>query len=160
MSNIQKASNLDLIMELMFDGECRMVKSLVDDELIDTRLIWELLASRAGRLPINKLEYWYEWFIDEATFEKTSDKNLLIRLHDFKCNYVKPMWNIKNNFFEASYCLWLVQSSHSHFSDSGTRTRCFQEFNLFCCRYPTQNSISMRITTKSPDNIPAHDFIL
>lgn len=56
MFNIQKASNL----ELMFDGECRMVKSLVDDEPIDTRLISKLLASRTGKLPINKIEYWYE----------------------------------------------------------------------------------------------------
>ena len=91
MPNIQKASNLELIIELMFDGECRMVKSLVDEEPVDTRLICKLLASRTGRLPINKLEYWYEWFIDEATLEKTTDKNLLKKLHDFKCNYDKPM---------------------------------------------------------------------
>ena len=77
MPNIQKASNLELIIELMFDGECRMVKSLVDEEPVNTRLICKLLASRTGRLPINKLEYWYEWFIDEATLEKTSNKNLL-----------------------------------------------------------------------------------
>ena len=50
MPNIQKASNLELIIELMFDGECRMVKSLVDDEPIDTRLICKLLASRTGEI--------------------------------------------------------------------------------------------------------------
>lgn len=91
MPNIQKASNLELIIELMYDGECRMVESLVDEEPVDTRLICKLLASRTGKLPINKFEYWYEWFIDEATLEKTSDKNILKKLYDFKCNYDKPM---------------------------------------------------------------------
>jgi len=91
MTNIEKASNLELLIELMYEGKSRMVESLVDEEPVDIKFIYQLLASRTGKSFGNKFEYWYEWFIDEATLEKTSDKNLLKKLHDFKCNYDKPM---------------------------------------------------------------------
>ena len=49
MTNIEKASNLELLIELMYDGKSRMVESLIDEEPIDTESIYKLLASRTGK---------------------------------------------------------------------------------------------------------------
>lgn len=84
MTNIEKASNLELLIELMYDGKSRMVESLVNEEPIDTELVYKLLTFRTGNLFGNKFEYWYEWFIDETTNETASEKHILKWLHDFK----------------------------------------------------------------------------
>ena len=96
MTNIQKASNLELLIELMYDGKSRMVESLVGEEPIDTESIYKLLISRTGKSFGNKFECWYEWFIDEATNEKASDKHTLKWLHDFKYEFENLMQGVSN----------------------------------------------------------------
>jgi len=91
MANIEKASNLELLIELMYDGKSRMVESLVDEEPVDTKFIYQLLASRTGKSFGNKFEYWYEWFIDGSTNETASEKHALKWLHDFKHQFEKLM---------------------------------------------------------------------
>jgi hypothetical protein len=91
MTNIEKASNLELLIELMYDGKSRMVESLVDEEPVDTKFIYQLLASRTGKSFGNKFEYWYEWFIDGSTNETASEKHALKWLHDFKHQFEKLM---------------------------------------------------------------------
>jgi hypothetical protein len=91
MTNIEKASNLELLIELMYDGKSRMVESLVDEEPVDTKFIYQLLASRTGKSFGNKFEYWYEWFIDSSTNETASEKHALKWLHDFKHQFEKLM---------------------------------------------------------------------
>ena len=91
MTNIEKASNLELLIELMYDGKSRMVESLVDEEPVDTNFIYQLLASRTGESFGNKFEYWYEWFIDGSTNETASEKHALKWLHDFKYEFEKLM---------------------------------------------------------------------
>ena len=91
MTNIEKASNLELLIELMYDGKSRMVESLVDEEPVDTKFIYQLLASRTGKSFGNKFEYWYEWFIDGSTNETASEKHALKWLHDFKHEFEKLM---------------------------------------------------------------------
>ena len=96
MNNIEKASNLELLIELMYDGKSRMVESLVDEEPVDTKFICQLLASRTGKSFSNKFEYWYEWFIDESTNETASEKYALKWLHDFKYEFEKLMQRADN----------------------------------------------------------------
>jgi len=114
MTNIEKASNLELLIELMYDGKSRMVESLIDEEPIDTESIYKLLASRTGKSFGNKFECWYEWFIDEATNEESSEKHTLEWLHDFKYEFEKLMHGVSNeschqNFSEGQIPL---QSGH------------------------------------------------
>jgi hypothetical protein len=71
-----------------------MVESLIDKEPIDTGLIYKLLASRTGKPPSDEFEYWYEWFVDEATNETDSDKDTIKWLNDFKCKFDKLMGRI------------------------------------------------------------------
>lgn len=94
MTNIEKLSNFELLIELIYDGQSRMVESLMDEEPIDTSLIYKLLASRTGKPHINKFEYWYKWFVDEATNETALDKNTIKWLNDFRCKFKKFMGRI------------------------------------------------------------------
>jgi hypothetical protein len=96
MNNIEKASNLELLIELMYDGKSRMVKSLVDEEPIDTEFMYKLLASRTGNSFGNKFEFWYEWFIDRTTNETDSEKHTLKWLHDFKHEFEKLMLEVSS----------------------------------------------------------------
>ena len=96
MNNIEKASNLELLIELMYDGKSRMVKSLVDEEPVDTKFICQLLSSRTGKSFSNEFEYWYEWFIDGSTNETSSEKNALKWLYDFKHEFEKLMQGANN----------------------------------------------------------------
>jgi len=96
MTNIEKASNLELLIELMYEGKSRMVESLVDEEPVDTKFIYQLLASRTGKSFGNKFEYWYEWFIDGSTNETASEKHTLKWLHDFKYEFEKLMRGADN----------------------------------------------------------------
>ena len=96
MPNIEKVSNLELLIELMYDGKSRMVESLIDEEPIDTRSIYKLLVLRTGKSFGNKFECWYEWFIDEATNETASEKHTLKWLHDFKYDFEKLMQGVNS----------------------------------------------------------------
>lgn len=96
MTNIEKASNFELLIELMYDGRSRMVESLVDEEPIDTNLIYQLLASRTGKSLGNEFEYWYKWFIDGSTNETASEKHILKWLHDFRYEFKKLMQEANN----------------------------------------------------------------
>lgn len=91
MTNIEKASDLELLIELMYGGKSKMIESLIDEEPIDIEFIYKILSSRTGKSFGNKFEFWYQWFLDESTNASASEKHSLKWLHDFKHDFEKLM---------------------------------------------------------------------
>ena len=84
---LESATNLELLIELMYEGKSEIVESLASDEPIETQNIVEILADRTGRDPDDSFDVWYEWFVSEGSGESEADKEILRNLLEFKCQF-------------------------------------------------------------------------
>ena len=87
MSKLDKASNLELLIELMYSGKSGIVESLLDEEPIDVIETAKTLAARTGRTVDTSFLKWYEWYLGEDSGESDSDKDILRSLAEFKAQF-------------------------------------------------------------------------
>ncbi len=87
MSKVDGASNLELLIELMYSGQSGIVPSLAEEEPIDVDLIVGVLASRTEKSGRRSFEDWYTWFLSDASGETDSDKEILENLAEFKSKF-------------------------------------------------------------------------
>lgn len=97
MTNLERATNLELLIELMYLGKSGIVEFLANDEPIDTMAIGEVLASRTGRAPNTDFEIWYAWFVDANSRESDSDKEILRNLREFKSKFDEIVQRIRDS---------------------------------------------------------------
>lgn len=84
MSKLEECSPLELLIELMYDGESGLVHELKAIEPILNSEITAALRSKLGCDYGDEFDLWYEWYISVDSPASNEEKDILENLYTFK----------------------------------------------------------------------------
>lgn len=84
IAELEQIGTLELLIELMYDGQSGLVDELKALEPISVTDLIDTLATRTGQDVGPEFESWYRWYLSDSSPAKPAEKDILENLLDFK----------------------------------------------------------------------------
>ena len=81
---LKNVKTIELIIELMYEGESKFLPALLPFEPISPRNLCAILASRHGISLGEEFDPWFQWFLGEQSPGTTEEKETLRELRMFQ----------------------------------------------------------------------------